>query len=389
MNILLLHNLYQNRGGEDVVVEAESALLRAAGHRVNVETVANDEIRGLSDKLATFFNAPFDPARRQWIRELIASHRPDVVHVHNFFPLLTPAVHEGAAEAGVAVVQTLHNYRLVCAGALLMRSEQICEKCVGGSKAWGVAHRCYRGSVAGSFAIVRMQARARRNRTWTRYVHRFIALTEFGKAKFVQDGFPAERVIVKPNFAFPAPVGGGERRGALFVGRLSLEKGVHVLVQAWRQLPNIPLTIVGEGPERGSLETLAPSNVRFLGPLESSEVRRHMTQAQALIMPSLWYEGFPMTIVEAFSCGLPVIAPRLGAMAELVANGRNGILFAPGDAVSLAAAACDAFAVPAKLTSMGEVARETYTRLYTPERNVLRLEEIYAQAIATSRSMRT
>jgi glycosyltransferase involved in cell wall biosynthesis len=383
MRILLLHNSYQHAGGEDAVVAGEAGLLRDGGHHVCLEAVTNDLIGGFAAKTRAALVAPHDPARKDWMRALIERHAPDVVHVHNFFPLLTPAVHEAAAEGGVAVVQTLHNYRLLCAGALLMREGVVCEKCLGGSNLWSIANRCYRGSTLGSLAVARMQWRARRRETWRRHVHRFIALTEFARMKFVAGGLMAERIAIKPNFVIdPGLTLGRRREGAIFVGRLSHEKGVHILIEAWKRLPSVPLVIVGDGPERARLEAIASPNVRFLGQCAPQKVRVLMARAHALVMPSLCYETFGMTIVEAFACNLPVIASRLGAMAELVKDGEAGLLFDPGDADDLAAVVGQAFADPTGLAAMGATARAIYERRYTPERNLATLEAIYRDASA-------
>jgi len=385
MRILIIHNEYQNRGGEDTVVAAEAGLLRSAGHEVHVEIVSNKQIRDKSEKIRTFLRTPYDPNRKEWMETILDSTKFDVVHIHNFFPLLTPAIHEAAAQRGVAVVQTLHNYRLLCAGALFLRDGEVCEKCLGGTNLWGVVHRCYRGSTLASLAVVRLQQRAKRHRTWHRHVHRFIALTEFARDKFVTGGLPAGRVAVKPNFAdqFISPE--RERRGALFVGRLSPEKGVKYLIEAWAELPGIPLTIVGDGPERAQLEQIAPKNVRFLGSLAGDQVRNAMAEAQALIMPSVWYEGFPMTLVEAFSASTPVIASRLGSLAELVKEGVTGLTFEPGNAENLSKVARQAFSRPGQLEKMGKAAFEAYRTRYTPQANLGQLEAIYSDAIAAAK----
>lgn len=388
--ILLLHNAYKLRGGEDAVVEQETRLLREGGHDVHVEIVSNDQISGAGKKLRAFLASPYDARRKPWLAELLARIRPDVVHVHNFFPLLTPAVHEAAADAGVAVVQTLHNYRTVCAGAMLMRDGAVCEKCLSGNRVWGVVHRCYRGSLPGSLAVVRMQDRAFSAGTWSHKVHRLIALTEFGRGKFVSAGLPAERMVVKPNFV--PDLGKPDdrpRSGALFVGRISHEKGVPVLIDAWRRLPDLDLTIIGGGPDLDALKAVAPPNVRFLGQQPAPAVREAMLSAQLLVMPSLWYEGFPVTLVESLAVGLPVLASRLGAMQELIEPGVSGDLFTVGNAADLAARARQLLADPFALARMARNARAIYEERYTPQANLRMLEAIYADAISLAGASRT
>ena len=386
MNIMVVHNKYQQRGGEDAVVEAELDLLRRAGHNVNVAIVSNDEVSGLPAKARTFLNTPYSAERKTWLNGLLAQHRPSVVHIHNFFPLLTPAIHEAASEYGSAVVQTLHNYRLLCAGALFLRDGHVCEKCLHGSSFWGAVHRCYRGSLPASLAVTQMQARAKRSGVWQRHVHRFIALTEFAREKFVEGGLPAERIVVKPNFVAPAqefPQLG--RNGAIYVGRLSSEKGVALLLRTWRAFPHIPLTIVGDGPERQDLEAMAPANVTFTGALSTVQAREKMSQSQCLIMPSIWYETFGLTIIEAFSVGTPVLASRLGAMAELVDEGVTGLSFDPSEN-KLVDAIRAAFSDNGRLLQMGRAAASIYKDRYTPQANLAQLENIYEAALVSSRS---
>ena len=381
--ILILHNAYKLRGGEDAVVEQEFELLRNGGHDVHLEIVSNDQIAGFGSKLKTFLSTPYNARRKDWLAKCVARVKPEVVHIHNFFPLLTPAVHEAGAEAGVAVVQTLHNYRTICAGATLLRDGVVCEKCLGGNRNWGVIHRCYRGSLSGSLAVVRMQERAFNRNVWSEQVHRFIALTEFGRSKFISAGIPSDRLAVKPNFVPDQGAPGEQQRhGALFVGRLSEEKGVSILIDAWRQLPDFELTILGDGPEQDALKAAAPSNVRFLGRQTPPAVRQSMMQAQLLVMPSLWYEGFPVTLVESFASGLPVLGSRLGAMKELIEPGVTGDLFTVGDAKDLAARARQLLANSESLADFGRKARGVYEARYTPTANLRRLEAIYAEAMA-------
>lgn len=389
MRILVLHNTYQRAGGEDVAVATEVDMLRRAGHSVELAMADNHEIAGFGGKVRTLLRTPHDPARAAWTEQAIDRSGAELVHIHNFFPLLTPAVHEAAARRGVAVVQTLHNYRLICAGAMLLRDGKICETCVTGNRLAGVVHRCYRGSLPGSAAVVAMQARAEREGTWHRHVHRFIALTTFARSKFVAGGLPAERIAVKPNnVTAPAMVDRPGRRGALFVGRLSPEKGVDVLLRAWRKIGSMDLSIVGDGPERAALQAAAPANVRFLGQLPAEAVREQMMAAQLFVMPSICYEGFGLTLIEAFAAGLPVIASRLGSLAEIVGDGVEGRLFAPGDSDALAAAVTELAGAPDGGASYGRAGRAAYERLYTPERGIGQLEAIYAAALAEAGARR-
>ncbi len=382
MRILQVHNAYQQAGGEDAVVANEGVLLSANGHDVRLWSVDNVAITGPWAQLRTAWQVPYSHTARCQLGRVIAEFAPDVVHVHNFFPLITPSVYDACRDAGVPVVQTLHNYRTICAGALLLRDGRPCEDCIGGSPYQGALHGCYRGSRLGSLAVARMIARHRGQGTWRTKVDRFIALTEFARAKFGEAGFPAEKIAVKPNFVEDggtrAPE--GDRHGALFVGRLSPEKGIGTLLAAWRDL-DAPLRIAGDGPLLSMARGTASPNVMPLGNLPPEAVNQEMARAAFLVMPSQSYEGFPMTLAEAFCRGLPVIASRLGAMAEIVEDRVTGLHFAPGDAHDLAAKARWAADHPEEMRRMGANARRVYVERYAPEVNYEKLLAIYQAAI--------
>lgn len=379
MRVLIAHNAYQHRGGEDSVVAAELALLRSRGHEVRQYERHNDELSGLSSGSAA--------AQALWSRrttgdleQLLQGWRPDVLHVHNTFPLISPALYWAAHGAAVPVVQTLHNFRLQCPQAMFLRQGQVCEDCLGTLPWRAVTRSCYRGSPAQSAVLASMLVTHRALGTWRHKVTRYIALNEFCRAKFIQGGLPAERIRVKPNFVdFPAPEPAGARSGFLFVGRLAAEKGVSVLAQAARQLPGVQVRVAGEGPEGALLQGLP--GVECLGRLDVTQVREAMTAASALVLPSVWYENFPMTLVESMACGLPVIASRIGALADLIEDGKTGLLFAPGDAADLVAKLAWADAHPAEMAEMGRQARRVYEARYTADCNYELLMDIYADAM--------
>jgi glycosyltransferase involved in cell wall biosynthesis len=389
VKILLAHNRYKEMGGEDVVVANEHALLMEQGNEVRLWCVTNDGVDSAWSKAKTALQATYSKDMQEGVRAEIATFAPDVVHVHNFFPLLTPSIYDACLDAGVPVVQTLHNYRTICAGGLLLRGGKPCEDCIGASPYLGAIHGCYRGSRLGSLAVARMIDVHRKSGTWQSKVGRFIAPTAFAKNKFVEGGFPADRIAVKPNFVEDLRVDldgrlnldAGNRHGGLFVGRLSTEKGLHTLLEAWKTL-NVDLRIVGDGPISDFVRAAATSNVTSLGRLSSNAVAVEMGRAAFLVMPSEWYETFGMTIVEAFCQGLPVIASRLGAMAEIVEDGTTGLHFTPGDASDLAAKVRWAAEHPEEMSRMGSNARHIYQEKYTPEQNYKMLAEIYEAAIA-------
>jgi len=382
LRILLLHNRYQIRGGEDAVVEREIAGLTRAGHTVEALILDNSEIRTPFDKLRAAYEAPHAP--RGIAAAVAAAERfePDVVHVHNTFPLLSPGVHAALRARGTATVQTLHNFRIACANGLLLREGRPCERCLGGSPVHAIRHRCYRGSAIGSLAVARMIERHRRLGTWRREVDRFIALTEFARTRFVAAGLPPERLRVKPNgLVDPGPPPAGERTGLLFVGRLSAEKGVAVLAAA-AQMTSAPITVIGDGPLAPMLQ--GHPNINLLGLRDSAGVRRAMGSAKAVVVPSICYEGLPMVIPEAFSVGTPIVASRIGALGDLVEDGKTGFLAEPGDPVSLARA-LDRIEAGPETRRMGEAARTVYLKEWVDEAVTARALAIYREAIAARR----
>lgn len=378
MKILQLHNYYQQAGGEDVVVAAEQDLLQSHGHEVRLVSLSNADIGNLKQKINIFLHIAWSQESYNSVTRVIAEFNPDVVHVHNFFPLLTPSVFFACSAAGIPVVQTLHNFRLICPGAFLLRDGRICEDCIAGSPYNSVFHRCYRKSLLGTLAVARMIKYHHDCGTWINKVDRFIALTDFVKNKFVQAGFPEQKIVVKPNFVqYPTKTENiAERNGALYVGRLSDEKGIQTMLRAWRSL-DVPLRIVGEGPLFDLVSNSSIKKITCLGRKLSSEVFEVMGKAAFLLMPSEWYETFGLVIIEAFACGLPVIASRLGSMAEIIQDGETGLLFRPGDAVDMACKVKWAAAHPEEMRKMGENARQVYMRKYTPEVNYRELLSIY------------
>jgi len=372
--VLVVHNAYQHRGGEDTVVESEIALLRSHGHEVDTWFRSNDDVAGMSS-FALARTTLWSDRTQQELGERIRSFHPDVIHAHNTFPLISPSLYWAAERGGVPVVQTLHNFRLMCLNALFLREEKVCEDCMGRMPWRGVARGCYRGSHAASAALAGMLALHRGLGTYRNKVACFIALNEFCRGKFIEGGLPAERVVVKPNFVdfeLPEPVA---RAGLLFVGRLSVEKGVATLAQAMTLLSDAKLRVAGDGPEADLLDGVA--GVTRLGSQPGEFVRQEMSRAMALVVPSIWYENFPRTIVEAFACGLPVIASRIGALADIVQDGETGLLFEPGNARDLADKMAWALAHPEQMAAMGRNARAQYEAQFSAEVNYRRLMEIY------------
>ena len=389
MRVLVVHNEYQQRGGEDVVADAESTLLRNHGHDVLSYRRNNVELsqQNMFEALGTGIEAIWASKSYRELEQILMRDEPDVAHFHNTFPLISPAAYYACSKAGVPVVQTLHNYRLACPAGMFLRNGLVCEKCLGRSVPWpGVAHACYRNSRVATSSVVAMLAAHRALRTWRLRVNTYVALTEFGRKKFIESGLPAERILVKPNFVSPDP-GCSSSTGdyVLFVGRLAEEKGLDTLLRCWGRLgTSISLKIAGEGPLREELETLARRsnlrNVLFLGRLSSAAVLELMRGARFLVFPSRWFEGFPLTIAEAYASAIPVIAPRLGAMAEIVLERVTGMQFEPENEEDLSAKIEWAWSHPEEMCRMGRNARREYEAKYTAEQNYKALMNVYEHA---------
>jgi glycosyltransferase involved in cell wall biosynthesis len=392
MKIVLVHNTYQQPGGEDVVVESEKRLLESEGHQVIPYFRSNMELQDASAlaRIAIVPRMVWSSEARRDFAALLDAQRPDVVHIHNTFMVISPSIYSACSERKVPVVQTLHNFRLLCPSANFYRDGHVCEECVDHGLLRGVQHACYRDSRAATASVALMIAVHRKLNTWRDCVTRFIALTEFQKQKFVASGFPSEKLTVKPNFVDPDPcerANAGEY--AVYVGRLAEDKGLRVLLNAWKQLRTpCPLQIVGDGPERTGLEAQARdlqlSDVTFRGRLSRSETMAAIKNARFIVVPSTWYETFGMIIAESFACGTPVLCSRLGAMAEIVVDQCTGLHFTPGDAQDLAHKVEWAWEHPADLATMGRAGRAKYESDYTAKRNYALLLQIYEQAMAAN-----
>nr|WP_315218243.1 glycosyltransferase [uncultured Duganella sp.] len=376
LHVLLVHNSYRLRGGEDVVAEAETALLRANGVRVSVYRRSNDELAQRSPLAAAASTLWSRQAARD-IDGLCVRLRPDLIHFHNTFPLISAAPYWSAARHAIPVVQTLHNFRLLCPQAMLLRQGRVCSDCVGRPPWRAVLHRCYRDSAAQSCVAAAALAAHRVLGSYRHRVHAYIALSRFSRDLYIAGGLPAARLHVKPNFVADAGAAAGGRAGGLFVGRLSEEKGVAVLLAAMDRLGLAAgtLRLAGDGP-LGPLVRQA-AGAAWLGPLSAEQVRARMRRSLFLVAPSTCLETFGLAAVEAFACGLPVIASGHGGLGELIDDGVTGLLVRPGDAADLARKIGWALDHPEAMAAMGRAARACYLRHYTPQHNFVQLNAIY------------
>jgi glycosyltransferase involved in cell wall biosynthesis len=382
VRVLQLHTPYRQPGGEDAVVRAEAEVLRRSGHEVVQHQVQNPP--GAAGAIGSLVLSPWNPLQARRVQGLAERIRPDVAHVHNTWYAQSPAVLWALRRSGVPTVMTLHNYRLVCANGQLFRDGAPCEDCVGASPWHGVQHGCYRDSMVLSVPAAGTIALHDRLRTWSRTVDRFVVLSEFAAERLVRGGLPPDRIELKPNFvADPGPRASSAAASAtvLYVGRLSPEKGVEVLVEAWRELGDGPLEllVVGDGPLRDRLARRPAPRLRLAGQLPAAEVRRQMLAARALVLPSVWYEGQPMAVLEALAAGLPVLGSGIGGVPELLAPLGRDWLAAPG-AVASWVAALRALANPERVEVASARARALYERSFSAATAARALEDVYERA---------
>lgn len=381
----MVHNYYQQPGGEDESFLAEAGLLSAFEHNVTRYTVHSNEVENLG-VIRTAAYTIWNPSSFRQITKLIKDNHIQVVHFQNTFPLISPAAYYAAQSAGAIVIQALRNYRMTCVNGLLYRDGRVCELCVGRfAPTPGVLHRCYRDSVAGSAVVAGMVSAHKLIGTYRHQVDLFVATSEFVKQKYIEAGIEATQIVVKPNVVAPDPgVGEGKGGYALYVGRLTDEKGVLTLLKSWESgRLNLPLKIVGEGPLRSDVERVADRNaaIQYLGQLSLEETHELMGNANVLIVPSEWHEPFGRVLIEAFSKGTPVVAARMGGLIELVTAGQTGELFRAGDSEDLIEKIITLTASPEHLAKLRTNCRQAYLDAYAPERNHELLMNIYQQAI--------
>lgn len=377
MRVLQIHNRYRQFGGEDVVAAQQFQLLQAAGHRV--ESWWPQNAPGPTATLA-LAGSLWNPRTAQRVERLVERFRPDIAHIHNTWFTVSPSAVTTLRRLGVPVVLSLHNYRLVCAAATLFRDGAPCEDCLGSHPWHAVRHRCYRGSVIQSAIAAGGIARQKSRRTWYDDVDRFLALSDFARERFIAGGLPADRISVTANSVDdPGPRAQPPSASdvVLFVGRLSEPKGVHVLLDAWaRAAPPLRLVIAGTGPLEASLRQSAPASVTFTGLLSHEATRDLMLEARALVLPSVWYEGQPLVLLESAAAGLPVLLSDLGAMSGLLAPDAEALLFPAGSADALSAR-LTSLLDDRSVDQLGTFVRSRFEQRFTHADALHRLETLY------------
>ncbi|MGD0276255.1 MAG: glycosyltransferase family 4 protein [Syntrophales bacterium] len=389
--ILLIHNHLRPPSGENVVFENEKRLLLEKGHNVVTYERRNEEIDSFSiiRKTRLLWENSWSKESCREIERLIVKERPDVVHFHNTFPLISPAAYRVCYKKGIPFVQTLHHFRMICPGALLFRDGHICEDCVSGSLWNGMLHGCYKGSYIQTGLITQMLFLHRAIMTWGMATY-YIALNEFCRSIFIRSGIPADKILVKPNFIFDSsdPVYTNDGY-VLYLGRVSEEKGIKTLLEAWGFLNKHPLKIAGEGSTLAKMKALgnklALPNVEFLGYQPPEKCFALIQNSKFMIVPSEGYETFSLVVREAFMAGKPVIASRLGVLSEAVAHGKTGLTFDPGNAKDLAEKVRWMLEHESEAVEMGRNARKEFEEKYTADRNYEILIKIYEKSIQSIR----
>ncbi|MEQ9619035.1 MAG: glycosyltransferase family 4 protein [Deltaproteobacteria bacterium] len=389
MKVLIVHNYYKQPGGEDNVFAAEAKLLRQCGNDVVEYTDKNKRIDNMNPIYSAASTLWSKNSKRK-ISELIERTKPDIAHFHNTFLLISPSAYYACKEANVPVIQSLHNPRLLCPAASFYRSGAPCDDCLGKNPPWpGILHACYHNSRVQTAIVASMLTLHRWLKTWEKKVDTYIVFTEFYKRKFIEGGLPGDKIAIKPHFLDPDPGCRAHGPGdyALFVGRFDEVKGIYTLLNAWKHTKNIPLKIVGRGDLGGDIKNYLSKNpsipIEIIGQLGKRKVFEFMKNARFLIWPSEgYYETFGLVAIEAFACGVPVIASRIGTLAENVKDGHTGLHFTPGDAEDLSAKVNWAWSNPDKMTQMGRTARKEYETRYTAEKNYKMLLDIYERALS-------
>jgi glycosyltransferase involved in cell wall biosynthesis len=395
MHVLMVHNYYRQRGGEDQVFENEAKLLEQHGINVIRYTVSNNEFEKYPP-LRAFTSCIWNPETYRNISELITRHPVDVIHCHNLWAVASPSVYWAGRKKNIPIVQTLHNYRMVCCNGLLLREGRICTECyrrhfVPTLKP--IKYKCYRNSRSTTLAIYSMINIHRVLGTWKKKVNLYIAPSNFQKKILSEAGLPESKIAVKHNFTFELPTSmakAGNHDYVVYIGRLSPEKGIDVLLKAWEAIPHIPLVIAGNGPLAERVKEVSKKclSIKYTGQISHENVISIIAGARCVIVPSICFESMPLITLEAFSCGTPVVASRVGALPEIIEDNVTGLLFTPGNINEMISKIQSLWHNQDLAIQMGKQARAEYERKYSEKVAFNNLMSIYEQAINASRKGR-
>lgn len=390
MNILQIHNRYKTPGGEWTVLNQEYNLL-CKNHKVDQFIIKNsDHLNSIWERMSLIFKTHYNSRSKKLIAEKLVQFPYDIMHVHNFFPLLTPSIFEAAREAAIPSVLSLHNYRLIHPNGLMYHRGKIDQRSVRGSAYDCVWDGVYRDSKLQTAVAAHMIEYHRKVKTWHKFPTLFIALSEFSKNKFVEGGLPADKIMIKPNFLTDPlteyedlKIENEKSDYFIFVGRISNEKGIEDLINSWIETnPPTKLLIAGDGPLKQKLmnRTKGTPSIEWLGQLSKKDVLKKLSKAKALIFPTKCFEGMPLILLEAMSMGCAVISSSIGNPKNMIDHGKNGLLYKPGDMSELIHSVQIIIENPEKASQLAENARDRYLKMYTPERNYDILLKIYTEA---------
>ena len=397
MKIFLVHNFYGSTApsGENTAFVSEASLLRNRGHSIVEFTRNSDELlhQGLYGTVRGALGTVWNPLSLRKLKSALREIKPEIVHVHNTFPILSPSVLYATSDLDIPTVMTLHNYRIGCSAATALRKDEPCTLCLDKKSVLpALRYGCYRDSRIATLPVSLMIALHRAKNTWKKNIDAFITLTEFQREKMIQFGIPEASLFVKPQFLEnpPEPLPWQRRESkAVFIGRLYPAKGIHILIDSWKKWGKsaAPLEIIGDGPMRNELmnaagKSEAASSISFLGNLSHAEAMRRLSSAKLLILPSLCFEGFPMVVQEAYAYGVPIAASNIGSLPYLIPENRSGTLFVPGNAESLLASVQPLLADDKQLRLLGAQAKQEFDSKYTAGKNYDILMSIYASAAA-------
>ncbi|MDH5571486.1 MAG: glycosyltransferase family 4 protein [Gammaproteobacteria bacterium] len=388
MKILICHNYYRSSApsGEDAVAENEINLLKEHGHEVFTYSKYNDDLddTSLLKKIVIAKKTIWSNSSYNELKDLLTRIQPDIVHFHSIFPQISPSGYKACYDANIPVIHTLHNFRSICPGALLQRNEQVCELCLHGSILNSLRYKCYRNSTLATGTLTATIMYNRMIGSYKKYVSQYIALTDFSASRMIMGKIPENLISIKPNFLPLSPEPGTGSGGyAVYVGRLSVEKGVKTLFSAWKDI-NMKLKVIGDGPLMQELKSLPPDdikNIEFCGYLDRQAILEIIKDAVFQLVPSEWYEGFPMVLLEALSCGTPVIGSDIGSIGEIIIDGETGKKFIPGNINSLRSTIEALISDQNKLSEMRITSRQTYEKKYSKEISYDILMDIYHKAM--------
>lgn len=397
MKIMICHNYYKNRGGEGQTVLNEKELLESKGHKVILFTRDNKEIDRYNffQKLKLFFNSIFSFSVYRKIKKTVEQEKPDIAHIHNTVPLISPSIYYALKNMKAPIVQTVHNYRFLCPNGLFLTNEgKICEKCGNGNFLNAVVRKCYRNSYLQTIVMAVTLYLHRQFKTFRKKIDIFISPSNFLKDKLIAGGIPEEKNIVEPHFVKCGEIRPSDifKNYAIYLGRLSREKGLFALLKTWKGISGIALKVIGDGPIQNELRDFCIRekilNVDFLGFISGRERFEILRKAIFMVVPSECYETMSYAILESFACGVPVIASRIGALSEIIKDGKNGLLFDSSDPDDLAEKINYMCENPDKVIEMGKYARKCAEEKYSPQKHYKRLIEIYEKAIEENKIKR-